>query len=68
MHGYHPDDVAQRRHAEPWYDTKTESSFQDMIHKLRKTLIAARFSAVRPGQTDPHLLRDYALACAAAAA
>jgi hypothetical protein len=39
-----------------------------MILKLRKTLIAARFSPVAPGQPDPDLLRDYALACAAAAA
>jgi hypothetical protein len=39
-----------------------------MIVKLRKTLIAARFSAVSPGQSNPELLRDYALACAAAAA
>ena len=68
LHGYHPDDVTDRRQAEPWYDAKTEPSFADMILKLRKTLIAARFSAVRPGQTDPDLLRDYALACAAAAA
>jgi hypothetical protein len=60
--------VTQRRHAEPWYGTKTEPSFTDTHHKLRKTLIAARFSTVRPGQTEPDLLRDYALACAAAAA
>lgn len=68
VYGYQPDDVALRRQAEPWYDAKTEPSFQDMLTKLRKTLIAARFSAVRPGQTDPEILRDYALACAAAAA
>ena len=68
LHGYHPDDVTDRRQAEPWYGAKTEPSFQDMIVKLRKALIAARFSGVRPGQTDPDLLRDYALACAAAAA
>jgi hypothetical protein len=66
--GYHPDDVVLRRQAEPWYDAKTEPSFEDMLTELRKTLIAARFSAVRPGQTDPDILRDYALACAAAAA
>jgi hypothetical protein len=35
---------------------------------LRKTIIAARFTTVLPGQPDPELLRDYALACAAAAA
>jgi DDE superfamily endonuclease len=68
LHGYHPDDVTMRRHAEPWYEAKTEPSFEDMLAKLRKTLIAARFSTIRPGHTDPDLLRDYALACAAAAA
>jgi hypothetical protein len=68
LHGHHPDDVLARRLAEPWYQTKTEPSFEDMITKLRKTLIVARFSPVRTGQVDPDLLHDYALACAAAAA
>jgi hypothetical protein len=66
--GYHPDDVDLRRQAEPWYDLKTEPSFEDMLTKLRKAVIAARFSGIRPGQPDPEILRDYALACAAAAA
>lgn len=66
--GYHPDDVAQRRQAEPWYDLKTEPSFEDMITKLRKAIIATRFSGISPAHADPELLRDYALACAAAAA
>jgi hypothetical protein len=65
--GYHPDDVDLRRQAEPWYDLKTEPSFEDMLTKLRKAVIAARFSGIRPGQPDPEILRDYALACAAAA-
>jgi hypothetical protein len=39
-----------------------------MILKLRKTIIANRFTVVTPGQPDLDLLRDYALACAAAAA
>jgi hypothetical protein len=51
-----------------WYHARTEPSFEDMLTKLRRTLIAARFTAVRPGQPHPGLLRDYALACAAAAA
>jgi hypothetical protein len=67
-YGHHPDDIITRRIAQPWYDTKTEPSFEDMITKLRKTVIAARFSAIRPAQPDPEILRDYALACAAAAA
>jgi hypothetical protein len=66
--GYHPEDVDLRRQAEPWYDLKTEPSFEDMLTKLRKAIIAARFSGTRPGHADPEILRDYALACAAAAA
>jgi hypothetical protein len=50
LHGHHPDDVLARRLAEPWYQTKTEPSFEDMITKLRKTLIVARFSPVRTGR------------------
>ena len=68
LSGYHPDDVTVRRQEQPWYEAKSEPSFEDMIGKLRKTLIATRFSVVSPGQTDPELLPDYALACAAAAA
>jgi len=68
LHGYHPDDVQTRRQTEPWYDSKTEPSFEDMIAKLRRTLIAARFTVVPPGHIDPDLLREYSLACAAAAA
>jgi hypothetical protein len=60
--------VTDRRRAEPWYDAKTDQALEDMLLKLRKTLIAARFSVVRPGQSDPELLHDYALARAAAAA
>jgi hypothetical protein len=68
LYGHDPADVTDRAAAQPWYQTKTEPSFEDMITKLRKTIIAARFSTVTPGQPDPDLLRDYALACAAAAA
>jgi hypothetical protein len=68
LYGHHPDDITARRSAEPWYHSKTEPSFEDMLAKLRRTLISARFTAVRPDQADPDLLRDYALACAAAAA
>jgi hypothetical protein len=68
LHGHHPDDALDRRLAQPWYRTKTEPSFEDMITKLRKTLIVARFTPVSPAQPDPDLLHDYALACAAAAA
>jgi hypothetical protein len=68
LYGYDPADVTDRAIAQPWYRTKTEPSFEDMITKLRKTIIATRFTTVTPGQPDPDLLHDYALACAAAAA
>jgi hypothetical protein len=42
-YGHHPDDVTARRTAAPWYTTKTEPSFEDMLAKLRRTIIAARF-------------------------
>jgi hypothetical protein len=68
LSGYHPDDLTSRHAAEPWYDQKTEPAFEDMLAKLRRTLIAARFSAVTPDQANPNIIRDYQLACAAAAA
>lgn len=57
-----------RQCAEPWYTGKTEPSFEDMLAKLRRTLIAARFTATTPNPLDPNVIRDYQLACAAAAA
>ena len=56
LYGHDPADVTDRAIAQPWYRTKTEPSFEDMITKLRKTLIATRFTPVTPGQPDPDLL------------
>lgn len=66
--GHHPDDLTQRRTAQPWYLNKTEPSFEDMLTKLRRTLTATRITGVATPQPDPHKYRDYQLACAAAAA
>lgn len=56
LHGHHPADAADRREQAPWYTTKTEPSFADMAGKLRRVIIAARFSAVRPGRpTDAEI-------------
>lgn len=68
LHGYHPDDITNRHAAQPWYDQKTEPAFEDMIAKLRRTLIATRITGVTAAQPDPHKYRDYALASAATAA
>ena len=52
-----PADVDDRRAAQPWYRTKTEPAFEDMLIKLRRTMIAARFRPHRPGQPEPGQIR-----------
>lgn len=47
LHGHHPDDVAERRARAPWYLSKTNPSFADMLAKLRRTLIAGQYSPGR---------------------
>jgi hypothetical protein len=49
-YGHHPDDVTDRRTAAPWSTTKTEPSFADLLAKLRRTIIAARFLPEPQGQ------------------
>jgi len=68
LYGYHRDDIANRRDQQPWYPHKSEPAFEDMLAKLRRSIIAARIMGVSPAQPDPHKYRDYELACAAAAA
>jgi Transposase DDE domain len=53
LHGHHPDDVTDRRARQPWYTTKTEPSFEDMLAKPRRTIIAARFLPEHPGKPHP---------------
>jgi hypothetical protein len=67
-HGHHPADVTERRTESPWYTTKTEPAFEDMLTKLRRTLIAARFSPTRPAQPTPEEILAVQQAWAAAAA
>jgi hypothetical protein len=51
--GYHPGDVTARRLDAPWYRTKAQPSTADMIAKLRRVLITAKFQAPRPDQPAP---------------
>jgi hypothetical protein len=60
--GHHPDDVTARRLDAPWYRTKTEPSTADMIAKLRRVLIAARFQQPRPDQPTPEEIHAVRLA------
>lgn len=56
LHGHAPADVADRREAQPWYTTKTEPAFADMTAKLRRVIIAARFSPIHAGRpTDAEI-------------
>ena len=47
LHGNHPADVDEHRARAPWYQTKTNPSFADMLAKLRRTIIAAQYSPGR---------------------
>ena len=67
-HGHHPADIDDRRAAQPWYRTKTEPAFEDMLIKLRRVLIAARISGSRPAQPTDDQIRAVLAAWDAAVA
>jgi len=67
-HGDHHTTIAQRRTEAPWYTSKTQPSYQDMITTLRRTLITARFRAGRPHQPNPEETQAVLLSWAQAAA
>jgi len=48
--GHHPADVDDHRNRAPWYRSKAQPSTADMLAKLRRVLIAARFRASRRDQ------------------
>jgi SRSO17 transposase len=68
LHGHDQTDTAQRRAAAPWYTSKTEPSTLDMLVKLRRQIIAARFlpTSPRPATTQEILEVQQAWAEAAA--
>jgi hypothetical protein len=66
LHGHAPDDVATHRIRARWYTTKTEPSYDDMTIKLRRVIIAARFSSPCPDQATPQETRAVLAAWAAA--
>ncbi len=67
-HGHSPEVAADRRAAAPWYRTKTQPAYHDMIIKLRRTLIAARFLRGKPRTPTPEETLTVQLAWAEAAA
>jgi hypothetical protein len=60
--GHDPADVAEHRARAPWYRTKTHPSIADMLSKLRRVLIAARFRCARLEQPTPAELQAIRLA------
>jgi hypothetical protein len=66
--GHHRDDVTHRRAAAPWYTSKSQPAYPDMIVKLRRVLIAARFPATNPHQPSHHEILAVQAAWAEAAA
>ena len=67
-HGYDPAGIDARRAEQPWYTEKAEPAFEDMVVKLRRTLIAARFSPANPAHATDTEIRAVLGAWAAAAA
>jgi SRSO17 transposase len=67
-HGHHPDVVTDRRRHAPWYQSKTQPSYQDMIIKLRRTLITTRILDTYPAQATPEEIHTLRLAWTEAAA
>ncbi|HXP19433.1 MAG TPA: hypothetical protein VN840_07290 [Streptosporangiaceae bacterium] len=67
-HGYDQADIDARRDDQPWYGDKTEPTFEDMLVKLRRVIIATRFSPASAGQPADHEIRAVTAAWAAAAA
>jgi SRSO17 transposase len=67
-HGHHRDIITARRQAEPWYRTKAEPAFEDMLTQLRRTMITARISGGCTAHPTPDQTRQVLAAWHAAAA
>jgi hypothetical protein len=67
-HGHDPADIDDRRAAQPWYRSKTEPAFEDMLIKLRRTMITARISGGSAAQPRPEQIRAVLAAWHTAAA
>jgi hypothetical protein len=68
LHGHNQQDATQRRTSAPWYKTKTEPSTLDMLAKLRRQIIAARFMPTSPRPATTQEIMEVQQAWAQAAA
>ena len=64
----HHGHATDRRAQAPWYRSKTQPAYLDMIVKLRRTLIAARFRAGKHACPTPEETLEVQLAWAEATA
>ena len=60
--GHHPADAADHRARAPWYRSKSQPSTADMIAKLRRVLIAAKFRSSHRDQPTPEEIQVIRLA------
>jgi hypothetical protein len=67
-HGHHGTGIARRREAQPWYTTKTEPAFEDMLTTLRRVMITARISAGSQASPTPQQIQEVLTAWHTAAA
>jgi len=67
-HGHDPAGIDQRRAAEPWYRSKTEPAFEDMLTQLRRVMICARISGGSAAHPEPGQITAVLAAWHAAAA
>jgi transposase len=67
-HGHDRSGIAARRAAEPWYRSKTEPAFEDMLTKLRRVMICARISGGSAAHPEPEQITAVLAAWHAAAA
>jgi DDE superfamily endonuclease len=67
-HGHDPRDIQDRRAAEPWYTSKREPAFEDMLTRLRRVLICARISGGSAAHPEPEQITAVLAAWHAAAA
>lgn len=62
-HTRHGTDAVTARRAEaPWYRTKTQPAYLDMIVQLRRVMITAKILGHNPDQPTPQQIRDVCLA------
>jgi transposase len=67
-HGHDRSGIAARRAAEPWYTSKTEPAFEDMLTRLRRVMICARISGGSAAHPEPGQITAVLAAWHAAAA